>query len=97
RLGRLAGPYARLIVPSLLVAVGFVLAIELCSFLTIGAAQGKSLTLSGVTVNPRGGTPWIAAALLLGVGGLWMRVEMRRVGTAWDTLAEEIKTMGTRA
>jgi branched-chain amino acid transport system permease protein len=97
RLGRLAAPYARLVLPSLLVAVGFVLAIELCSFLTIGAAQGKSLTLSGVTVNPRSGTPWIAAALLLAVGGLWMRVEMRRVGTAWDALAEEIKTMGARA
>jgi len=55
-LGRLAGPYARLIVPSLLVAVGFVLVIELCSFLTIGAAQGKSLTLSG-SREPRSGTP----------------------------------------
>jgi branched-chain amino acid transport system permease protein len=97
RLGRLAGPYARLVVPSLLVAVGFVLVIELCSFLTIGAAQGKSLTLSGITVNPRSGTPWIAAALLLAVGGLWMRVEARRVGAAWGSVAEEIKAMGRRA
>src|SRR5207302_616471 len=45
-LGRLAGPYLRLLVPGLLVAVGFVLVIELCSFLTIGAAQGKTFTLS---------------------------------------------------
>jgi len=97
RLGRLAGPYARLVVPSLLVALGFVLAIELCSFLTIGAAQGKSLTLSGVTVNPRSGTPWIAAALLLATGGLWMRVEMRRIGAAWGVVTEEIKAMGRRA
>ena len=97
RLGRLAGPYARLVVPSLLVVLGFVLSIELCSFLTIGAAQGKSLTLSGVTVNPRSGTPWIAAALLLATGGLWLRVEMRRIGAAWAAVTEEIKAMGRRA
>ncbi len=97
RLGRLAGPYARLIVPSLLVAVGFVLVVELCSFLTIGAAQGKSLTLSGITVNPRSATPWIAAALLLAGGGLWMRVEARRIGAVWGALTEEIKAMGRRA
>ena len=45
---RLAAPYARILVPGLLVAFGFVLLIELCSFLTIGAAQGKSFKLSAV-------------------------------------------------
>jgi branched-chain amino acid transport system permease protein len=74
-----------------------VLVIELCSFLTIGAAQGKSLTLSGVTVNPRSGTPWIAAALLLAGGGLWMRVEARRTAAVWGAVTEEIKATGTRA
>lgn len=96
RLGRLAGPYVRLIVPGLLVAIGFVLVIELCSFLSIGAAQGKSLTLSGMTIDPRSGTPWLTALLLLGAGGLWLRHEMRRFGAAWGAVAEEIKALGTR-
>src|SRR4029077_595027 len=44
RLGRLAGPYLRLLVPGLMVVVGFVLVVELCSFLPIGAAPGKDFT-----------------------------------------------------
>ena len=95
RLGRLAGPYAPLARPLALVVVGFVLAIELCSFLTIGAAQGKSLTLVRGHRRTRGASrPWIAAALLLAAGGLWLRVEMRRFGAAWGAVTEEIKAMG---
>ncbi|HEY4910789.1 MAG TPA: hypothetical protein VIJ73_14870, partial [Methylomirabilota bacterium] len=89
-------PYVRLLFPGLLVAIGFVLVIELCSFLTIGAAQGKSLTLSGITVDPRSVTPWIAAGLLLGVGALWLRHEMHRFGHVWTAVAEEIKALGAR-
>ena len=96
RLGRLAGPYVRLLFPGLLVAIGFVMVIELCSFLTIGAAQGKSLTLSGITVDPRSVTPWIAAVLLLGVGALGLRHQMRRFGQVWTAVAEEIKVLGGR-
>ena len=74
RLGRLAGPYSRLLVPGLLVVVGFVLVVELCSFLTIGAAQGKTFTLSRVTIDPRSARcrGSVAAVLLVG-GGLWLR------------------------
>jgi branched-chain amino acid transport system permease protein len=48
RAGRLRGlavPYLRLIIPSLGVVLGFVGMVELLSFLTIGAAQGKKLVL----------------------------------------------------
>ena len=69
RLGRLAGPYLKILVPGLLVAVGFVLTVELCSFLTIGAAQGKTFKLSRVTIEPRTALPWVVAALLLVGGG----------------------------
>ena len=55
RLGRLAGPYLRLLPPALLLMLGFVLVIELCSFLTIGAAQGKS---PGVCVWDYDGDGW---------------------------------------
>jgi len=96
RLGRLAGPYLRLLPPVLLVMIGFVLVIELCSFLTIGAAQGKSLTVGHVTIDPRGTVPWIAAALLLGAGGLWLRAAMRGFAAAWSAVTDEIKAAGAR-
>ena len=97
RLGRLIGPYLRLLGPALLVLIGFVLAVELCSFLTIGAAQGKSFTLSRITIDPRGARPWLVAGLLLVGGGLWLRVAMRGFGAAWNAVTEEVKTAGTRA
>jgi branched-chain amino acid transport system permease protein len=97
RLRRLAGPYLRLIVPGALVGLGFVLAVELCSFLTIGAAQGKALVLSGVTIDPRHVGPWLAAAILLAGGGRWLRYEGRRFGRAWTAVAEEIKALGGRS
>ncbi len=96
RLRRLAGPYARLAVPSLLVVLGFVLAVELCSFLTIGAAQGKSLTVGGLTIDPHHAAPWVVAALLLGPGGLWLRQAVRRFGAAWAAVADEVKAAGDR-
>jgi branched-chain amino acid transport system permease protein len=96
RLGRLFGPYLRLIVPALLVLLGFVLAVELCSFLTIGAAQGKSLTVHGVAIEPRRAAPWAVALLLLGGGGLWLRQAMGRFAAAWGRVSDEIKAAGGR-
>ena len=96
RLGRLVGPYLRLIVPALLVLLGFVLAVELCSFLTIGAAQGKSLTVHGVAIEPRRAAPWAVALLLLGGGGLWLRQAMGRFAAAWGRVSDEIKAGGGR-
>jgi len=97
RMGRLVGPYLRLLVPALVVIVGFVLLIELCSFLTIGAAQGKSFTLSKITIDPRGAMPWLIAGALLVGGGLWLRVAMRRFGVAWRTVSEDVKRGDLRA
>jgi len=74
-----------------------VLAIELCSFLTIGAAQGKTLVLAGIAVSPHQGGPWLVAALLLVGGGLWLRHEMRRFALVWTEVAEEIKAALSRA
>ena len=97
RLGRLAGPYLRLLVPGLLVVVGFVLVVELCSFLTIGAAQGKTFTLSRVTIEPRTPLPWAVAAVLLVGGGLWLRHAVRGFAAAWHAVVDEIKALGMRA
>ena len=97
QMGRLAWPYARLVVPGLAVVVGFVLLIELCSFLTIGASQGKSFRLAGLTIDPRSAGPWGAGAALLIVGGLWLWREGRRFRAAWEAVIEAIKAASGRA
>ncbi|HXJ77278.1 MAG TPA: branched-chain amino acid ABC transporter permease [Candidatus Methylomirabilis sp.] len=96
RLGRLAVPYARLLAPGVIAVAGFVLLVELCSFLTIGAAQGKAFKLSGLTIDPQHPGAWLIGALLLGAGGLVLWREGRRFRAAWEALVEEIKA-GARA
>jgi branched-chain amino acid transport system permease protein len=96
RLGRLAGPYARAAVPALLAVVGFVLLVELCSFLTIGAAQGKSFTLGRVTIDPHAGTPWAVGAALLVGGGLWLWREGRHLASAWQSAVDAAGGAGER-
>ena len=96
RMGRLAAPYARIAGPGLFVVVGFVLLIELCSFLTIGASQGKTFVLAGATIDPKSPVPWAIGALLLGGGGLWLWREARHVRAAWDAVMEEIKAAAAR-
>jgi hypothetical protein len=97
RMGRLAAPYARMAGPALCVVVGFVLLIELCSFLTIGASQGKTFVLAGTTIDPKSAVPWAIGALLLGGGGLWLWHEGRRARAVWDAVMEEIKAAAARA
>ena len=97
RMRRLVGPYLRLLVPALLVVLGFILAVELCSFLTIGAAQGRSFTLSKVTIDPRSAMPWLIAGALLMGGGLWLRGAMRAFGAAWSAVSEDVKRAELRA
>ena len=88
RLHLLALPYLRALVPSLCLVLGFVLVVELCSFLTIGAEQGKSLRLGSTTVDPDTATPWLVAAVLLLGGGLWLWWERRGLARAWEAATE---------
>jgi branched-chain amino acid transport system permease protein len=87
RLRRLALPYLRLLVPGLLTVLGFVGAVELLSFLTIGAAEGKTLVLFGRAVNARALAPWAVVGAALAVGGAWLRREARVFRRAWDEAA----------
>ena len=78
----------------MIAVAGFVLLVELCSFLTIGASQGKSFKLSGLTIDPQRPKPWLIGALLLGAGGLCCWREGRRFRAAWEAVVEEIKGAG---
>ena len=51
-------PCARILAPGVVTVVGFVLLVELCSFLTIGAAQGKSFELFALTIDPQRPAAW---------------------------------------
>jgi branched-chain amino acid transport system permease protein len=91
RMSRLIVPYLRLLIPALAVLVGVIGMVELLSFLTIGAAQGKTLVLAGRTIDINTAAPWIIAALCLVGGGVWLRVEGRAFHRVWETLTADLK------
>ena len=95
--GRLALPYVRVVLPGILMVFGFVGLVELASFLTIGAAQGKTLILFGRKIDVHASLPWmLASACLLG-GGLWLRPEARAFRRVWEGLMIELKPQRSAA
>lgn len=92
RLGRLTVPYLRLIVPVLATILGFVGLVELLSFLTIGAAQGKKFILFGSQISPTATAPWLVSIAALLIGGLWLRIEARSFRRSWnDLLGDDVR------
>ena len=91
QLGRLAVPYIRVLVPGILMVLGFVGLVELTSFQTIGAAQGKSLVLFGNKIDIHAGLPWVFATLLLSGGGFWLRLETQSFRRVWEGLMLDLK------
>jgi branched-chain amino acid transport system permease protein len=91
QLGRLAVPYIRVLVPGLLMVLGFVGLVELTSFLTIGAAQGKSLVLFGNKIDIHARLPWLFATVFLLGGGLWLRLEAQSFRRVWESLMADLK------
>jgi branched-chain amino acid transport system permease protein len=59
--GRLVMPYVRVALPGIFMVLGFVGLVELTSFLTIGAAQGKTLILFGHKIDVHEVFPWLLA------------------------------------
>jgi branched-chain amino acid transport system permease protein len=90
RLGRLTVPYLRLVIPSLAVLLGFVGLVELMSFLTIGAAQGKKLVLFGDPVDVTAVLPWVISAGSLLIGGIWLRFESAGFHRVWESLTADV-------
>jgi branched-chain amino acid transport system permease protein len=91
RLRLLLLPYVRLLVPGIAAVAGFVGLVELLSFLTIGAAQGKHMVLFGLPVEITSVAPWLVAAALLLIGGAWLRHESRYFGRVWENVTDDLK------
>jgi branched-chain amino acid transport system permease protein len=89
RIGNLIVPYLRLVIPSLALLLGFVGLVELMSFLTIGAAQGKKLVLFGSPVDVHATLPWVISAGSLILGALWLRWEASGFHRIWVSLTAE--------
>jgi branched-chain amino acid transport system permease protein len=92
KLGRLVVPYIRVLIPGLALVLGFVGLVELTSFLTIGAAQGKTLTLGGNKIDVHATLPWVISAVALIGGGAWLRIESRYFRRVWDGLMADLKS-----
>jgi branched-chain amino acid transport system permease protein len=92
RLGRLTTPYLRLVIPGLALVFGFVALVELMSFLTIGAAQGKKLVLFGNAIDVNSTMPWLVAAVCLLGGGLWLRFEAAGFHRIWEATTADLKS-----
>jgi branched-chain amino acid transport system permease protein len=90
-LRRLTVPYLRVTLPGILAVLGFVGLVELTSFLTIGAAQGKTLVLFGHRIDVHAALPWLLATVALAVGCFWLRLEARAFRRVWETLMVELK------
>jgi len=97
QLGRLAVPYVRVLVPGILMTLGFIGLVELLSFLTIGAAQGKSLVLFGSKIDIHAILPWLVATLSLLVGIFWLRREAQAFRRVWEGLMLELKPQRSMA
>ena len=95
RLPALTVPYLRLLVPGVVVLVSLVFLVEMLSFATIGATQGKTLNLFGLAPNVYSPLPWIGALVGAAVGIAWLRLEARRFGVVWDDLMSGLTPVST--
>jgi branched-chain amino acid transport system permease protein len=91
RLPRLLVPYLRLLLPGLASVAGFVGLVELLSFVTIGAEQGKHLALFGSPIDIASAAPWTISAALLLIGGIWLRREAHAFSRVWETVTDDLK------
>lgn len=87
-LHRLILPYVRILLPGLIVVLGFVGMVELLSFLTIGMAEGKQLAVFGYAIEITSAKPWLVPMVCPLGGGAWLAVESRHFKRVWNSLME---------
>ena len=97
RLRELVVPYIRVLIPGLVAVLGFVALVELASFTTIGASQGKKLAIGGLAIDTATAVPWVVAAAALVLGGFWLRREAAAFRRRWDALIDAAKAQGAAA
>jgi branched-chain amino acid transport system permease protein len=88
RIGSLAVPYLRVLLPLLIGIAGFVTLVELCSLATIGAQRGKALHVFGRPLDPSLATPWVGAAVLLLIGGFLTHRAAHLFAKRWTAISE---------
>ncbi len=91
RLPKLLLPYLRMLLPGLGSIAGFVGLVELLSFVTIGAEQGKHMVLFGSPIDVTSPVPWTIAMSLLLVGGVWLRKESHRFARVWEAVTDDLR------
>ena len=89
RLRWLLVPYLRLVLPGLLCVLGFIGMVEMLSFRTIGAAEGKTFVLFGIAPDVHAALPWLIATACLAGGGAWLWHEARVFRRAWDAALDD--------
>jgi len=94
RMGELLVPYLRVLVPTAVMTIGFVLFVELVTHQTIGAAQGKKFGILGMKPDPDGTLVWVLAIAAMLAGALWLRREGRFFMAKWNALIEDAKARG---
>ena len=70
--------------------------VELLSFLTIGAAQGKKLVLFGGPIDVHSPVPWAISIGCLAFGGAWLRFEAAGFHKVWEALTADLKPAEAR-
>ncbi len=91
RMKSLLVPYIRILIPGLLVVLGFVVLAEMVSFTTIGASQNKQFKVGSMIIDPATATPWIFGAASLLLGAFWLKFESAGFRKVWDGVMEDIK------
>ena len=92
-LHRLVVPYLRILIPGLVMLLGFIGMVELLSFLTIGMAEGKHLSLFGHAIDVASAVPWLVAVACLVIGGVWLAVESRHFKRVWAGLMDAARSL----
>jgi branched-chain amino acid transport system permease protein len=93
-LGMVVPSYLVATIPTLVLALGVILAIETVARYTASEGEGNIINLLGIPFNATKPVTWIVAAVLVVVGFLIAGLTWRRVAAAWDRAATVARDRG---